>query len=129
MNRERLPESRGGVTRAFKLVREHEGKLETVRFYFTANTYPDGRPGEIFVKGDKMGSLTSGALDACSMMISLLLQYGVPISVITSKLRHTRFEPDGRTRDQEFPTCSSPLDLLAQWLERTFGVEPGKEGK
>jgi ribonucleoside-diphosphate reductase alpha chain len=121
MNRERPSPSRAGTTRSFKLTRDRAGTPELVRFYFTVNTYPDGRPCEVFVKGDKMGSLTSGALDACSMMVSLLLQYGVPLEVVTSKLRHMRFEPEGFTRDAEFPSCSSPLDLLAQWLEKRFG--------
>lgn len=120
--RDRLPTERSSVTRVFRLARTRaDGREELVHFYFTAGAYADGRVGEVFVKGDKMGSLTSGALDGVATMISLMLQYGIPLEAITSKLRHTRFEPDGFTRDEEFPSCSSPLDLLAQWLTRKFG--------
>lgn len=91
-----------------------------MRLYFTVSTYADGRPGELFLKADRTGTLASGVLDAVATTVSMLLQYGVPLDEITSKLRHTRYEPAGFTGDAEFPRCTSPLDLLAQWLERKF---------
>lgn len=97
-----------------------ESEPSEMRLYFTVSTYADGRPGEIFVKADRTGTLASGALDAAATMVSMLLQYGVPLGEIISKLRHTRYEPAGFTGDQEFPRCTSPLDLLAQWLQRKF---------
>jgi ribonucleoside-diphosphate reductase alpha chain len=123
--RERLSADRPAITRVFRLTRTRtDGSQEIVHLYFTAGLYENGRPGEVFVKGDRMGSLTSGALDAVGVLASLLLQYGVPLQMITSKLRHTRYEPNGFTRDPEFPSCSSALDLLAQWLEQKFGQPP-----
>ena len=92
-----------------------------MKIYFTVGKYPDGRPGEIFIKADRSGSLASGALDAVAMMMSIALQHGIPLENLTSKLRHTRFEPDGYTQDPHFPSASSPLDLLAQWLTSIFG--------
>lgn len=91
-----------------------------MRLYFTVSTYADGRPGEIFVKADRTGTLASGALDAVATLFSMLLQYGVPLDEIASKLRYTRYAPAGFTGDAEFPRCTSPLDLLAQWLQRKF---------
>jgi ribonucleoside-diphosphate reductase alpha chain len=90
-------------------------------FYLTAGLFEDGAVGELFVKADRMGALAHGALDATAIMISLLLQYGVPLEVVTSKLRYTRYDPSGFTGDEEFRTCTSALDLVAQWLDKRFG--------
>lgn len=123
--RERLPAERAGTTRTFRLAYVHkDGKPEVMSIYVRTGIYPDGRLGEIFITADKIGSLASGALDAAATMVSLLLQYGVPLDVITSKLRHTRYPPNGFTQDSEFPSCSSALDLVAQFLEARYGQKP-----
>lgn len=120
--RRRLGDERKSVTRVFRLHYLHsDGRPDVMHLYFTAGLYDDGTLGELFVKADKTGTLASGALDAVGMTASLLLQYGVPLSVVIAKLRHTRYPPAGFTGDAEFPSCTSPLDLLAQWLERKFG--------
>lgn len=120
--RDRLPAERSSVTRAFRLKYTHkDGSVDEMHFYFTAGFYADGRLGEVFIKADKTGSLASGTLDATSTYISMMLQYGIPLDVITGKLRHSRFPPNGFTGDPEIPSCSSPLDLLAQWLDLKFG--------
>lgn len=119
--RERLPGDRNGITKSFQLAYAHsDGRMDTMKFYFTVSMYPDGRPGEVFIRADRPGSMASGALDAAAMMISLLLQNGVPLRDITAKLRHTRYQPQGYTKDPMIPSCTSPLDLLAQWLELKF---------
>lgn len=134
MSRDRLPDLRAGVTRKFKVPMlprvaapcakcgeapppEDERHM---KIYLTASTYESGKVGEIFIRADKVGSLASGAFDALAMCISVGLQYGVPLSAYTDKLKNTRFEPSGFTGDQEFPSCSSPLDLIARWLEKRF---------
>jgi ribonucleoside-diphosphate reductase alpha chain len=120
--REKLPPERAGLTRTFRLAYIHkDGSPDVMSIYIKTGIYPDGRLGEIFITADKIGSLASGALDAAATMVSLLLQYGVPLDVITSKLRHTRYPPNGFTRDEEFPSCSSALDLVAQYLEARYG--------
>ena len=117
--RERLPPERRSVTRVFRLAYLHkDGTPDTMRLYFTASTYDDGRLGEVFIKADRTGTLVSGALDTVALTCSLLLQHGVPMSVVTSKLRHTRYPPAGFTGDSEFPSCTSALALLAQWLDK-----------
>lgn len=126
--RERLEPERRSVTKAWRLAYEREdGTTSIMKFYFIASAYPDGRPGEVFVKADKAGSTVSGALDGAAIMISLLLQHGVPLTAITSKLRGTRFAPAGFTKDPAIPSCTSPLDLLAQWLDLTFSKPAGVE--
>ena len=93
---------------------------DRMKFYFTVGMYPDGSFGEIFIRADRSGSLASGAFDAVATMISIAVQYGVPLHVLLDKLRHSRFEPEGWTQDPHFPSASSPLDLLAQWLTTLF---------
>lgn len=120
--RECLTEIREGITRRFSIptVRE-DGTKETLKLYIIANTDQEGRLREVFIKADKMGGLPSGALDAVAMTISIGLQYGIPLDVFTTKLRHIHCSPFGFTGDPEFPNCSSPFDLLAQFLDRRFG--------
>lgn len=123
--RERLPPERPSITRVFRLAySHHDGSRDIMQFYLTAGTYPDGRVGEVFIKADKMGTLAAGALDAVCMMMSMLLQYGVPLEEILPKLRHTRFPPEGFTKAPDIPSCSSPIDLLAQWLAKKFLPDP-----
>lgn len=121
MARERLPAERNSITRAFRLVHNHkDGSQDLIHFYFTVGFYPDGRVGEIFIKADKGGSLASGALDAVAIMSSMLLQNGVPLETVIEKIKGTRYPPNGFTKDPEVQNCTSPLDLLARWLEIKF---------
>jgi ribonucleoside-diphosphate reductase alpha chain len=125
--RDTLPGTRKAITRRFQLPRKlPDGTVEIVKIYFTIGCYEDGRPGEIFIKIDRQGSLASGALDSVAMMMSIGLQYGIPLHVLLEKLRHSRFEPEGFTRDPEFPSATSVLDLLAQWLLRVFPPPDGQ---
>jgi ribonucleoside-diphosphate reductase alpha chain len=119
--RERLPTERRSVTRVFRLAYTHkDGLSDIMTFYFTVGLYDDGRVGEVFLKADKTGTLASGALDTVAMLVSLLLQYGVPLTDILPKLRGIRFAPNGFTKDPEIPSCASAIDLLAQFLEHRF---------
>lgn len=128
MDRKPLSDTRPGYTRRFELAYTHkDGKPDLMGFYFTVNMYEDGKPGEIFVKADKPGTLAAGVLDAFAIMASMALQYGVPLKAITDKIKNTRFNPSGYTKDPEIPSCSSPLDLLARWLEIKFPNEYPKE--
>ena len=128
MERKQLPEIRSSITRAFRLPYTHkDGSTDLLHLYFTVGLYDNGKPGEIFIKAGKTGTLASGALDACGIMMSMMLQYGVPLEEIVKKLRHTNYPPKGFTGDDEIKSCSSPLDLLAQFLEQKFlKSEPGE---
>lgn len=119
--RRRLLDDRVSYTRKFKIRYKHkDGTDDVMRLYLTAGVYEDGRPGELFIRCDRLGTLARGALDSLATMISLMLQYDIPIGIIVEKLRHTRFEPAGFTGDTEFKMCTSVLDLIAQWLEKRF---------
>lgn len=111
--RERLPDTRESVTHKFE-IQGHEG-------YVTVGLYPDGRPGEIFVKMAKEGSTMAGWADLWATMVSISLQNRVPLAAICEKFKHVRFEPSGFTKNPEIPICTSVADYIAKWLERRFG--------
>lgn len=121
MQRKSLPPERPSITKEFKLAYQHKsGEMDFMKFFFTVSMYDDGMPGEVFIKADKSGTLAAGALDAVAIMMSIALQYGVPLHVITSKFKGTRFGPSGSTKDPTIGLCSSPLDLLSKWLDQKF---------
>ncbi len=110
--RETLPDERRSVTHKFR-VGDQEG-------YLTVGLYPDGRPGELFVKINKEGSTVSGLMDAVAKVASIALQYGVPLQDLAPKMRNTRFDPAGPTGNREIPWATSVVDYVFHWLERKF---------
>lgn len=118
--RERLPDTRQSVTRKFKIVRPGHRNGDLC-MYVTVGLYPDGRPGEIFIRSDLTGSFASGALDAAAMILSIAWQYGVPFTPTVEKLKGMRFEPQGVTGDSQYSIVASPLDYVARWLLDRFG--------
>jgi ribonucleoside-diphosphate reductase alpha chain len=110
--REKLPVERPSVTHKFS-VGGHEG-------YITVGMYPDGRPGEIFIKMSKEGSTLSGVMDGLALTLSIGLQYGVPLKVLVDKLVNTRFEPSGITANANIRFATSVLDYIARWLGGRF---------
>lgn len=115
VHRVRLPELRTGATRKFKI------PSMPLKMWVTINTYPDGRPGEIFIKADKSGSLASGALDAVAIALSMAWQHGVPFEATMEKFVGFRFEPNGITGDEAYPIVASALDYIARWALDKFG--------
>lgn len=122
MTRVKLPDIRPGITRRFHIeyVDDETNAKRDLKFYVTANVYADGKLAEIFIKGDRIGGLLGGTLDAIAVVFSLGLQYGMPMALVTSKLRHNQFGPGGFITDPDFHSCKSMFDLLAQWLDKQF---------
>lgn len=111
--RVRLPDERRAVTHKFS-IGGHEG-------YLTVGMYPNGQPGEMFISMAKEGSVVSGLMDSFATACSIMLQYGVPLKVLTGKFSHTRFEPSGFTTNPELPMAKSIMDYIFRWLEQKFG--------
>jgi hypothetical protein len=99
------------------------------RMYAVLGFYPDGRPGELFIRSDRPNGFQTGILDVFAIVVSLALQFGCPMEVIAKKLIGQRFEPHGLTSDKEFPMVSSPVDYLGRWLMNnlTLKEHPFKE--
>ncbi len=111
-HRRRLPAERTAVTHKFDIA-GHEG-------YITVGLYPDGTPGEIFLKMAKEGSTVSGLMDTLATTISVALQYGVPLKDLVNKFSHVRFEPAGFTGNAEIPIAKSIVDYIFRWLGARF---------
>jgi ribonucleoside-diphosphate reductase alpha chain len=135
--RHRLPEERASITHKFN-VGGHEG-------YITVGLYPDGEPGELFIKMAKEGSTVSGLMDSFALAISIAIQHGVQLKLLCEKFAHTRFEPSGWTNNPDIGFAKSIMDYIFRWLQvrfltgqqqllfenlrpRTSAVEPQAEG-
>jgi ribonucleoside-diphosphate reductase alpha chain len=119
--RRKLPNQTRSIRKKFD-IQGHEG-------YIHVGLYEDGTPGEIFITLSKQGSMISGFADQWSQMVSLALQYGVPLQTIVEKSRFQRFEPSGFIVDSEIKSCTSIVDFVAQWLENTFLTAKGDGDK
>jgi ribonucleoside-diphosphate reductase alpha chain len=111
-NRHRLPDERLAITHHFSIA-SHEG-------YLTVGLYPDGQPGEIFIRMAKEGSTIAGLMECFGTVASVSLQHGVPLKVLCDKLSHTRFEPSGWTGNEELGYAKSIVDYLSRWMELRF---------
>jgi ribonucleoside-diphosphate reductase alpha chain len=107
-----LPGTRASITHKFMIAR-HEG-------YLTIGLYPDGRPGEIFIKMAKEGSTICGMAQAYCRAFSLALQYGLPLDEAVLRFKNMRFEPMGPTSNPEIPEAQSIIDYVARYLEVEF---------
>ncbi len=117
-HRRRLPVERTAITHKFE-ISGHEG-------YITVGLYPDGQPGEIFLKMAKEGSTVSGLMDSFATTVSVALQYGVPLRDLVNKFAHVRFEPSGFTGNQEIPIAKSIVDYIFRWLGSRFLLDDEK---
>ena len=110
--RHKLQEERMSVTHKFN-IGGHEG-------YIIVGLYPDGEPGEIFIKMAKEGSTVSGLMDSFALAVSVSLQHGVPLKLFCEKFAHTRFEPAGWSNNPDIGFAKSIMDYIFRWLHLRF---------
>lgn len=110
--RKSLPVTRDSITHKFSIER-HEG-------YLTIGLYPDGRPGEIFIKMSKEGSTMSGMCQAFCRAFSLALQHGLSVRDAVVRFKGMRFEPMGFTSNPQIPEAASIVDYVARYIELEF---------
>jgi ribonucleoside-diphosphate reductase alpha chain len=103
-----LPDTRPSQT--------HKFRIGGSKGYVTVGQFEDGTPGEVFIQMSKAGSTVNGLMDTIGVLLSLNLQYGVPLETLVKKFSHVRFEPEGMTRNQDIPMAKSVIDYLARWL-------------
>ncbi len=110
--RQSLPVTRESLTHKFSINR-HEG-------YLTIGLYPDGRPGEIFLKMSKEGSTMNGMCQAFCRAFSLAIQHGLSVRDAVGRFKGMRFEPLGATSNPDIPEAQSVIDYVARFLELHF---------
>jgi ribonucleoside-diphosphate reductase alpha chain len=110
--RRKLPDTRESITHKFS-VGGSEG-------YITIGKYDDGSPGEVFIQMSKAGSTINGLMDCIGTLVSLCLQYGVPLDTLVKKFSHVRFEPEGMTKNPHIPFAKSVIDYVARELGMEF---------
>jgi ribonucleoside-diphosphate reductase alpha chain len=111
--RRKMPRERKSITHKFN-VGGHEG-------YITAGMYDDGTVGEIFLTDiGKEGSTLRGMMNSFATMVSIALQYGVPLETLVEKFSYMRFEPEGITQNPEIPFAKSLPDYIMRWLASRF---------
>ncbi len=116
--REELPNDRASHT--------HKLSIMGYSAYLTVGMYTDGRPGEIFLRMAKPGSLVSGLLDSWATAISFLLQYGVPLEVLVRRFEGTKFSPMGVTDNPNILFTTSIVSYVFTWLKQRF-LSPDKQ--
>jgi ribonucleoside-diphosphate reductase alpha chain len=88
--------------------------------YLTVGFYDDERPGEIFVTMAKEGSTVRGLMDTVATLVSICLQYGVPLEDLVHKFEYVKFEPQGVTDTQGIRFAHSIVDYIFRWLGRKY---------
>lgn len=112
--RRKLPDERSSITHKFN-IGGHEG-------YITAGLHEDGTLGEVFLADiGKQGSTMRGVMDGFATMLSMSLQYGVPLDKLALKFTNMKFDPAGDTDNPEIPHADSMLDYIFRWLALRFG--------
>jgi len=115
--RRALPPTRTSLTHKFS-INGHEG-------YLTIGMYPDGAPGEIFIKISKEGSAISGMCQAFCRAFSIALQYGLSVEEAVERFKGMRFEPMGPTSNPQIPEAQSIVDYVARYLALEFAGATG----
>ena len=98
----------------------HKFVIDGYKGYIIVNEYPGGRPGEVFLKLGKPGSTISGLVDAFTQMMSIGLQYGIPLPKLITSFIDTRFEPAGMTTNSRVRFAKSIFDYLFKVLDDKY---------
>ena len=119
--RAKLPQTRTGINHRFN-IGGHQG-------YILVNTYPNGQPGEVFIRIAKEGSTLAGMMNTISILTSIALQHGVPLTLLCEKFRDTRFEPAGWSENKDVGYATSIVDYIFHWMELKFTKNPAERQK
>ena len=108
--RKRLPKKRPG--------HGHEFQVGPQKGFLNFGIYPDsGEVGDIFVEISKGGSTLNGLMNTIAILISHMLQYGIPVEEVIETMKNLQFEPSGFTDNPDIKTASSIPDYIARYME------------
>jgi ribonucleoside-diphosphate reductase alpha chain len=112
MTRRKLPSKRYGITQ--------EAKVGGNKVFLRTGEYNDGNLGEIFIDMHKEGAALRSVMNCFAMLVSIALQYGVPLEVLVEQFVFTRFEPQGPVQGHDrVKFATSVID----YVFRALGVE------
>lgn len=114
MEKRHLPATRTSITHKVTVMSD-QGDSSV---FIIVGMYDTGEVGELFVNLGKQGSTLRGALDCWARMVSVALQWGVPLEDVIDKFKSVSFEPSGKTDNPEIPSCMSVVDYTMRWLEK-----------
>lgn len=129
-----LPDRRESVTQKLEM----DGR----RVFLTTGFYPDGQPGEIFISVEDSGVELRLAYDLISRLVSLGMQYGVPLDRIVGHMLFVQGEIAGQVlHHEQIKMAKSLPDLIGRELAIAYlgredlahvkkkgGVDAGSEG-
>ena len=114
MSRRKLPPKRYGITQ--------EAKVGGNKVFLRTGEYGDGTLGEIFIDMHKEGAALRSVMNCFAMLVSIALQYGVPLDVLVEQFVFTRFEPQGPVQGHD--------RVKFAWIhDRRFDVETYSQSK
>jgi ribonucleoside-diphosphate reductase alpha chain len=102
----------------------HRIMIGQARGYLKVFVYEDGRIAELFLTFGNPGSSLGNVLECWSIVFSVALQRGEPLSKLCKKFINVEFEPKGFTgRRDDLKIVSSPVDYIARLLLKLFDEE------
>lgn len=120
--REKLPNKRKIVTQRLKIGGQ--------TIHFSVGMYDDGRPGELFIDMHKTGTYVRAWCSSTAKLVSLMLQYGVPLSELVEALVGQCSEPFGRvpvTGHKVITDTSGVLDAVMRAMALEFLANEGAD--
>lgn len=127
-----LNDERKSVTVEFTIYPSTEDEPDSpppspVKGKFIVGLFPNGSPGELFVKVDKEGSEVHGWADCWAISVSMLLQFGINPEKIYDKFKYQDFKPKGISNLKTVPICKSIIDMIMKYMEKNFYPTAKKE--
>ena len=91
------------------------------KVYLHTGEYEDGKIGEIFIDTSKEGELVKALMNNFAIVVSLGLQYGVPLDEFINAFVGTKFEPSGKVHGNDrILSASSILDYIFRELAISY---------
>ncbi len=91
--RQQLPFRRKGYTQKVR--------IDGQSVYLRTGEYEDGRLGEVWLEISREGSTVRALLGGFSKLISIALQFGIPLKQLVDAFVYTKFEPAGIVEGHE----------------------------
>ena len=96
----------------------HEFQIGPQKGFLNFGVYPDSKEiGDMFAEISKGGSTLNGFMNTIAILISHMLQYGIPIEEVIETMKNLQFEPSGFTDNSDIRTASSIPDYIARYME------------